>query len=78
MPKSPAATEAPKSEEKVRHLHHGVRLTQDISGGFGEHKKGTILHNLSSSGFNTLTQGGLGVKLESTTQTDNVVDVLNQ
>lgn len=44
--------------DKIAEGELAVRLTSDIKGGLGAHKKGTVLRNLSQSAFTGLTQGG--------------------
>lgn len=45
-----------------------VKLTKDINGGLGTHKKGSVLTGLSQSAFLTITRCGMGEEVESTTK----------
>lgn len=52
---------------------YAVKLTSDIKGGVGNHKKDTVLRNLSYSAFNTLTCGGFAKRVMST-ESGDIVD----
>lgn len=56
-------------------LKNGVKLSRDISGGIGKFKKGEILHELSTSAYNTLIGGGLGEPIKETTKVEDAIDV---
>lgn len=40
-----------------------VRLSQDISGGLGNHPKGSVMRNLSEATFNTLTHTNMATAI---------------
>jgi hypothetical protein len=44
--------------EKIEDGELAVRLTSDISGGLGTHKKGTVLRRLTKAVFDGLTLAG--------------------
>lgn len=64
---------AEAGKEMIAEGEYAVKLTQDISGGIGNHEKGTVLRNLSFSAYNTLVCSGMGKRVKSTTS-GNVVD----
>lgn len=73
--KNESTTKAAEADaDKIREGELAVKLTSDINGGIGKHKKGTILRNLSPSACNTLTQGGFGEKLKAGASAANAVD----
>lgn len=65
---------AKNDTNKIEDGEFAVRLNSDISGGIGEHKKGTVLRNLSSSAFIGLTQGGGHTALKPGASADDAVD----
>lgn len=54
------------NEDKIGEEELAVKIIAEegITGGLGNHPKGTVLRQLSQSAFNTLTTGGFGEALE--------------
>ena len=72
-PKEDMAVAADESG-KLPEGEFAVELTSDISGGVGNHKKGTRIRHLSHSAFNTLVQGGFAKKLSKGADVAGAVD----
>ena len=73
MPKKQAEA-APADSNKIAEGELAVRLTNDIHGGIGDHKEGTVLRHLSPSAYNTLVQGGHGEALKAGEDASEAVD----